>query len=122
MLLLVTGCHDAPVKTVQVLGVERVMMHQTGDFTFLVKQKDSQLATLKLSTYHPVVFFDDVPAGQSMWLEYQCRCDKELPQTYTSWHVQNLDKLTIHLRKGSDVDGGDWDHGKFGRGRTEIVR
>jgi hypothetical protein len=55
--------------------------------------------------YQEVLTFGDVPSEQSPWL-------KMIPVNCSAYNLE------IHLHHYEDLEGGGWDHGKFGKGRT----
>jgi len=39
-----------------------------------------------------------------------------------NWDLDCLQSLEIHVWSEADIEGGGWDHGKFGRGQTSVIK
>lgn len=100
-------------------GVSRVLMHEPGRYTILVEVPENK----KVNEYYfsrgstcqknfPEIFHD-VPTDQAMWIQYR---------KWTNGRDQTCTELVaIHVHSGAEINGGGWNHGKFGRGQTTVV-
>jgi hypothetical protein len=95
----------------QLLGIERLFMHQRTSYSALVKQLDGTYALETLPTIKAPVFAVDVPTDNSMWaIENVKTCsDKNYPVDWST---------TIHLHTLGSIEGGGWNAGKGAQGMT----
>jgi len=101
--------------TTTVKNVERVLMHEPGNYTFFYTnpKAPNELLPLRIPAVIKVNFFQDVPAEENSWL------------TFTSYgeclSICHAGLLELHLHSAQEINGTGWDHGKFGRGQTIVV-
>ena len=102
------------VASFPVYGVQRVLMHEIDFYTFLIREPNStKLKSLSLS-YHDdksFVLISDVAPDKDMWLNLKCRVDP----------TDKCFEIEIHLHSAKDINGAGWNHGKFGKGQTDVV-
>lgn len=111
-LALLTGCRgDGATRTTGTKNVEVVFFDDVGRVTVLVRDKDTLVPKQFINTYG-IVYKDDVPADQPMYLEYTER--QELGD-FESW------KVVVHVHNQNEIRPGGWDHGKFGHGDNTRV-
>jgi len=98
-----------------VKNVQRVLMHEPGDYTFFYTNPKAQneLLPLRIPSVIKVNFFQDVPAEENSWL------------TFTSYgeclNICHAGLLELHLHSAQEINGAGWNHGKFGSGQTIVV-
>ena len=95
-------------------SIVRVMMHEPERYSVLVQEKDKSLKTL---TYRGCQLIADVPKDEPMWLEVEMNKAKE-EITDEGYHYK---WAKIHIHSADQLNGAGWDHGKGGRGQTEVV-
>lgn len=119
-----------PEDLVSRFSVERVFMHETGSFTFLIPQASGKVGQLAVSVstgagLKNVSLVKDALPGQPMTVEFVCgslrpeRC-KPIPQGFSVWRVRAY-QLTVHLHSVDEISGAGWSRGKLGRGQTVVV-
>jgi len=129
------GCNEDKkteiVKPTVVSGIVRVLMHNLGSYTFLVKQADKKIGQLSIhANVQRVHLVEDLTDKEPMRIEIVCgwwnsdrdnqyTC-KPIPQTFSYWSI-SANQLVIHLHSVRQIDGAGWNHGKFGRGTTIVV-
>lgn len=105
-------------KVERIDGIVRIFLHEPGRYSFMISVDGGKAARFikKNFTQDPVVIFD-VPQDQPMYLISQ-------EANNAQWKEKNLKylRLELHVRKPSDLGGGGWDHGNFGKGTTSVVR
>ena len=110
ILICSCSCPDLDVKP-QVTLCERVFMNESHRFTFLT---DGRLKEVRVNNFPAdVKIVYDILPGESMFYSYQQYCSGGT--TMTKW-------LEIHVRSVNDINGGSWNHGKFGKGQTNVIQ
>lgn len=108
------GCVDrqTPVDE-KIDNVVRIFMHSPRQFSVLVESGSNEL-TLRTLPYlwGEVKIFTDVPRGQKNWV---------ILNGYHSTMNGNHLSLELHIHSPKDVEGGGWDHGKSGKGMTQVI-
>jgi hypothetical protein len=124
------GCSTKIVKSTVVSGITRVFMHEPGHFTFIVQNTETKiLGQLRVEVYSDqVTMLEDLRDDESVRVEYFCGFHREqpkqckpIPTDFSNWNL-HASQLTIHLHSAKELDGGGWNHGKFGRGQTVVVQ
>lgn len=123
LLVGLTGCcgvgePDQVVETVRVKGKMRVMMHSTEHYTVFVELPDGKVAQHSFResclSANPEITHGLSPE-QPMSIEYQV--------VKRAMHSETCDKLiAIHLHSVTEINGGGWDHGKQGKGQTNVIQ
>jgi len=92
--------------------VERVFMHDPGEYSFLYKDESSgQLISINKNIFKAkaysakYVLIPDVNNDDFCWAEVD----------------MNNSIITIHIHDSSEIAGGGWNHGKFGSGSTTPI-
>lgn len=96
--------------------VERVFMHQVGDFSVLMRGPNKTLIPKELPCYRSdtgCTLVKDVSAGDSMYVEYKGRSVGGNGDEYNS--------IIIHLRAAEDVGGAGYRYGKSGIAQTKPI-
>jgi len=115
-LLLLVGCNDEKFTEVKVEGIARIFMHEPDQYSFLVSNEPSgpyRLVTFRNLRPGEIHFEADVPDTLPMWVT--------MSKVETSG-VPYYTNIIIHIRSPRSVEGGGWNHGKRGRGNTNIIR
>lgn len=131
--ILISACgkqapYQEPGPTV-VSTVSQVLMNEPDSFTFLVDLEDSQVGQLHLylgmpKNKVPIKIFRDLKADQQISISYLCgenETCQPLPKNFSLWRV-NANHLVIHLHSDDEINGAGWNHGKYGKGQTEVIR
>jgi hypothetical protein len=112
-LALLTGCRgDGATRTTVTNNVEVVFFDTGYRVTVLVRENGALIPHEFYNVVQPVVYKDDVPAGQSMYVEYTERKDFG---DWESW------KTVVHIHSQVEIRPGGWDNGKFGNGSNTRV-
>lgn len=114
-LFFLSGCREDE-KVERMENVVRVFWHEGAHYSVMVRQPNStRLHIIRLSPIweslekRGVRIFADVPLKDPMWAEVK-------------WRGCCLSDLEIHTHSEKNIEGGGWDHGKFGRGTTTVIR
>lgn len=113
--LLCWGLQRAPLpeeRVVKIVNIDRIMLHTTTKYSFLV---DGFWQTHGIHDVDQmrVQFLFDVPDDKKDWVEiYQNKL------FLGDW---KNDYMVIHVHNAGDIYGGDWDHGKFGKGQNVVI-
>ncbi|MDO8600308.1 MAG: hypothetical protein Q7R73_01645 [bacterium] len=110
----VAGCVADDKFDYKIENVVRIFMHEPGHYTFFIKNEKTP-GELEIKTIgvdrNLVKIFTDLLPSKNPWVRHYTGCSP-----YPSWGC-----LEIHIRNPQDVQGGGWNHGKFGRGTTVVV-
>ncbi|MDP3792528.1 MAG: hypothetical protein Q8Q89_02245 [bacterium] len=134
LVLFLFGCEERtrentnPESTV-VSGITRILMHETNSFTFLVERADTHKVGQLRIYASKTTLFSDLKEDEPIRVEYRCRSSsrneyyqcKSIPADFSIWSTHPAE-LTIHLHSTKEVDGGGWNHGKFGQGSTTVIQ
>lgn len=106
-------------------NVARVLMHEPGYYSILVKEKNNNLVCRSFGQYGrvSVKIIADVQSDQPMWAQV---FPNLIERDSTFYPLCNYSEkydpyVEIHIHSGKDIDGAGWDHGKFGRGKTNVI-
>lgn len=93
--------------------VDKVFMNENTRYTFITIENGEAIVREK-STHYPrrIHLYTDVPKGERMYIEYYEKC---------SGGTKMLQRLDIHIHNLDEIQGGGWNHGKFGRGETQVI-
>lgn len=117
LIVLLVGCFNKKPNSPdeEIRDVVRVFMHEPNHFSVLVRANGAKEGTfIDLHWISSTQYFFDVPAGQPMWVE-----KKDITQ-YPNGSA-TIGRIALHLHSPQDINGAGWDHGKFGRGSTQVV-
>jgi len=133
--LALAGCDRADgIMAERIDGVERILQNSSDEYTFFVG-KETELVMhhayikpiengfdadcSKIDCAHQgVTFFQDVPADQKMWVLVRALQWNSRPRSADMHYCYGLE---FHIHSVQDINGGGWDHGKFGRGMTTPI-
>ena len=115
LIVLVCGCiykagQPREEKLVRIDGVDKIVMHEPHRYSFLVDGK--------FQTY-------TIWSGRADCVEFVKLIDGEKPWVEAHYESKFLDGwkccwMIIHANP-SNINGGGWDHGKFGKGQTVVI-
>lgn len=101
---------------VKVENIERIFFHENFRFIYLVRKENGDIEPVSLTYFHEqkskLTYYDDVPAGKLMWALIK---GKGNPKDGI------IADIKIHMHSVKDIEGGGWNHGKFGSGNTTVV-
>lgn len=111
ILTAIGGCCDAQEKNTDPVRLyfERIFMNESHRYTLLT---DGIPQEIDVDTRTTIQFFYDVPENKPMYIIYIKDCQGGTPY-YTT--------LYIHIHSVRDINGGGWNHGKFGHGKTTVI-
>ena len=115
--LIVLGC-GAKDEERRIGNVVQVFMHEPNRYTIVVQDQSShsvQMETFAVETRDGVKILTDVPSSERMWAfvrrEYR----------FGMFGFVTV-LLELHIHAPQNLEGGGWDHGKHGRGRTNVLQ
>lgn len=116
MFMVVTGCTDIPIDN-SVRNVVRIFMIEPGKKYAVWVQEPGQTEIKERVYSHSndftnVKVFLDVPKGQKPWIRFHGVNKATEPNEIT---------IEFHLPSAESIEGGGWNHGKFGRGTTQVI-
>lgn len=119
VMLFFYGCEKAVVVPREdiVSNMVRVFMHDRSTYTLLVKNPNFD--ELEMKCYHWVERIRikmDVPLEQAMWAQVFW-----VPYGDAWPNVKVIKEIIIHIHSEKNIEGGAWDHGKLGRGTTNVI-
>lgn len=106
------GCEKKLLGTTKYPKVERVFMHQTNDYSFMIL-KEGKLESIHHYCVDKFDIFPDVEPGAPMWAEVD---DWSCAGGGNTHRI-----IRIHVHSAKDVEGAGWNHGKRGSGQTNAV-
>ena len=121
--ILFIGCFFQPerIEEEKIDNVVRVFWHEGNNFSVMVKPSGTnRLKLIRFPEYHcdtdapGVRIFTDVESDKPMWVSSKVGFGGSV-----KWCVYFVD---IHIHSEKDVDGGGWNHGKFGSGQTSVIQ
>ena len=117
-VVALSACAPAVQCDSVTMQVERVFWHEHVRYSFVVKNADGSLETVtpSIGNYNlpaTVKLHTGVPPDEPMRVELS-QCVKS--EQDSKWVYYG--KADIYLHAIEDMNGGDWNHGKHGRGST----
>lgn len=112
------GCSQR-IEEVRINNVVRVFWHENTRYSVQVREPGSvEIKTIRISPQYmcsenQLRLLADVPPEKSMWIRYVIN---------QNWDSDCLKLLEIHIHSEKDIEGGGWNHGKFGRGQTSVIK
>lgn len=110
------SCDSGTLTEERIDNITRVFMHEPTKFSFAVQ--DNAFAEIRIieaeKCYGSVRIIPDVPADQKMWAKivWKRRWDRG----------GDPFSMELHVRSEKSLEGAGWDHGKGGRGATEVFK
>jgi len=109
------GCSENQDKTEErvIKNIVAVYWHEYNFYSFAVEHEDSSISMESFGKYacsqgNIVKLFHDVPNEEKMWAKAEIG----------TGHCDLIKSLAIHLHSIEDINGAEWDNGKFGSGTT----
>lgn len=119
-IFAIPGCdcgNSTPPKSPKIdiyRNVDRVFMHEPGQYTFLVSDDTKRLWLITpRTTSGYFLIFADVSANEPMWAKVTYDETKDFYEGRT--------EVEIHIHSAKEIDGAGWDFGKQGKGQTVPV-
>jgi len=111
----IIGCCKNPDYREKKVYIKRVYMNEVNRYTFITKNSDGSNKVWEISGWDKSVFriYDDVPVGKEMYVEYSKKCQGGTLFFYN---------VNIHIHNLYELQGGSWNHGKFGKGQTQVIK
>jgi hypothetical protein len=122
LALLTIGC-GMRIQEQKINNVVRVFWHEYSRYSVMVKEPNSnELKMIEFARYScprddsggGIHFYQDVETSKPMYINY-----KVMHRVGFGSCVVQLD---FHIHSENDVEGSGWNHGKFGSGRTAVIR
>jgi hypothetical protein len=113
ILITIMACCPSLDPSIKHIYVDRVFMNENTRYTFITIE-NGEAIVMEKSTHCPskIHLYTDVPKGERMYIEYCNKC---------SGGSEILKQLDIHIHNLDEIQGGEWNHGKFGRGKTQVI-
>jgi hypothetical protein len=108
IVFMFKSCQCDPYSETIKFNVQKVFMNESTRFTFLV---DDSLKEVNLLHGDVKIYFD-IKSDAPMYIVYHQEC---------IGGTLSINYLEMHLHSKDDLNGGGWDHGKFGRGQTNVI-
>jgi len=123
------------VSFVEIDNVVRIFMHEPDDFSVMTKDATTGIMIIRRvgeiideppynrtgrDTYE---FVTDVPADKEMYVVVTIWFRWKTSRFSNERYRDGRDhfEATFHVHSEKDVEGGGWNHGKYGRGQTAVV-
>ncbi len=95
-------------------NIKSIHMHEPGHWSVWVEDpatgiRTRQDVTANCSCRPPETYIPDVKGSNSMWAE-------------VTRNRGAMQKIIFHTRSDTDIEGAGWNHGKFGKGQTVVVK
>lgn len=120
LALLIAGCSFGQMTDERIDDVARVFWHEGHRYSILVETGDNTYRTVSLPHYPcawgtgAVSVVSDVPTNEKMWVELRV-------ERGSNFSADCFEKIAIHVHSPKEVEGGGWNHGKFGTGTTSVI-
>lgn len=116
LLLFGCGCTERVGDVEKIDGIVRVFMHEPGRFTLALQKTNSTELEMRTVASTNCKFLTDVPTNKTIWAKI------EKPHSdYTHSDYAYAIRIEFHLHSARDLEGGAWNHGKNGRGQTQVL-
>lgn len=114
--LTMIGCQDLNRERIRkrdkIEHVARILMQNPHQFSLIVPNGRPNEYTVKEIEVTDAIFITDVPQDLDCWIEeIQLGSAPSTEKTLGNFHLHQI----------GEVEGGGWDHGKFGRGHTAVI-
>lgn len=111
-IVLLLGCTKKFDNKIEVI---RIFMHEPTRYSFIIRDNSSR--ELKIKTVdmngrrEGIKIYADVATTENMWIRHYGQNEFLSP----------IEFLEIHIHGVYEIEGGGWNHGKFGRGTTTVI-
>lgn len=102
------------------IKVDDVWYHEPGNYSVGSYDANGKYTTVSANTCGnrvDTVVIRDLPPGTKMYYEY-----KLTHSSFSGCKNAEGDFKTIHITKDYNLEGGGWNHGKFGHGQTYRIK
>ncbi len=120
---VISGCASQPFEE-RVDDVVRVFWHERGRYSFHIQKDSSSEIEVYPADSGTIKIIADVPTDQKMWMYVRGYSDGGWSCTGYNGehHGRCYGVFEIHVHSEQDIEGGGWNHGKFGSGNTVVIR
>lgn len=73
---------------------------------------DKEVKTVRLFNPKEIVVKTDVAPSEPMWIRWEAVKENN----FIKYHY-----VEIHIHSITDINGADWNHGKHGHGKTQVI-
>ena len=108
LLTLLTGCGTDSIHNYEE-DIKGVYFHEANKYTVLIQKASGE------------VEFRLLPHSRRVRLLLSDRSYVKCNYTRSNWDNEETGGCEIHITSVSNITGADWNHGKFGRGKTTKV-
>lgn len=118
-IIVISACIGIPYFTSKTeernekQDIVAVWKHEANHYSVTVKEGNTLMDKAFYGNFSTIII-TDVPKDKSMWYEAHFK--------ESSFSGGGYDSLKIHIHSIDDINGGGWNHGKFGSGTTERVQ
>lgn len=117
--VFILGCTKEKLGEVEKINnVVRILMHEPHKYTIMYRNGSNKEIESRIIMSHNIRLFEDVLVDQDKWVSFA-------PIVQRGGHTsdyENSRQVEIHIHSAEDIKGGEWDHGKFGKGQTLVVQ
>lgn len=116
-MVIFAGCAQEKIPDEKITNVARIFMHEPHRFSVFIQSPQSQeviVRELKCHREDGVKFFTDVAPTENAWILLQFRNVGRF-----GWDITNI---VMHIHNVQEMEGAGWDHGKHGRGQTQVIQ
>lgn len=118
-LFFIFGCAKEKLGEVQrIYNVVRILMHESHKYTIMYRGESDKEIKSKIIMSSDIRLFEDVPDDQDNWVAFTPIVQRGMN---TSDFV-NSRQVEIHIHSAENIKGGEWNHGKFGKGQTVVIQ
>lgn len=110
--LLLSGCGKEIHTKERFTNVLAVFYNSNKSYSLLVRGESNEIISKEFHYDNSFKVLDDVPLDTPMWAEVQ-------QDGNTATHIHS--EVEIHIHSAKDLNGGSWDHGKFGKGSIHRI-
>lgn len=119
------GCaNEAVVSEERISNVVRVFWHEKDRYSIMVRKPGSKILSTKTfpkflchRSGGVINIISDVENNDDMWVYAKIKTG-ELLNNEPGTCILRLD---IHIKSEKNIEGGEWDHGKLGKGMTHVI-
>ena len=97
-------------ETGKISGITRIMMSDPNRYVYFVSDVPKP-QVLQMGALPDIIY--DAPKESNMWVDYVCNKRRD-------GRVDSC-RYIIHLHSVRELEGGAWNHGKFGQGQNVVL-
>ena len=105
---------------VKIENIERIHYHEGASFTYWQRVEGHKIIPIRFRhswwgyEKTKIIIYDDLKPDEKMWA-----IERGSGDPHEEGSV--VDYVEIHVHSIKEIQGGGWNHGKFGRGTTTVV-